>query len=155
MRLDDIKRNLAENVSRLLKKSGAGEARLAISKRIGVGDGTLGRIAYGTGNPSLETLVQLATFFRVKPWELLMPPDGLRSASTPASPVQTELLAESLRLLAEAQAESRTKLDPNLHATFAATVYRQLERNLGTDHAKNVVADLLSAMRTAHEEHSS
>ncbi|MFY1963384.1 hypothetical protein [Achromobacter xylosoxidans] len=48
-------------------------SRLNLSKQMDVADGTLGRIKYGSGNPNVETLAQIARFFKFEPWQLLVP----------------------------------------------------------------------------------
>lgn len=75
------KQTLAENLTILLASKPAG-SRIELSKRMGVADGTLGRIKYGTGNPTIEVLDQIAGFFRIPTWELLKPtePESLASA---------------------------------------------------------------------------
>ena len=152
MMLDTVKKALADNVIRLMDARRGGEARLSFAKRTGVGDGTLGRIMYGTGNPRLETLVQLATFFRVKPWELLIPA-GADAEPTASSPVNFEVLTDALRLVAEANArEGGARLDPKFHARLVASAYRVLSDNVGMESAKNIVADLLATMRFSEDE---
>lgn len=67
----DIKLILSQNVSKLLETR-KDISRLDLSKQMGVADGTLGRIKYGTGNPNAETIEQIAYFFRFEPWQLLV-----------------------------------------------------------------------------------
>lgn len=67
----DNKQILAANLTKLLDTRS--ESRLALSKRIGVADGSLGRIKYGTGNPTLEALEKIAHFFRLEVWHLFIP----------------------------------------------------------------------------------
>lgn len=69
--LELLKQTLAENLSDLLKRY-PDVSRLDLSRRIQVADGTLGRIKYGTGNPQLENLWQIAEFFKIQPWQLLV-----------------------------------------------------------------------------------
>lgn len=76
MMLDDTLKTISANYQRLLARKPHAGSRMDLAKRIGVGDGTLGRIMYGTGNPGVDTLVQLANYFHVEPWELLFPADG-------------------------------------------------------------------------------
>lgn len=71
MMLDDVKQALADNLSELLKKY-PNVSRLDLSRRMNVADGTLGRIKYGTGNPQLENICQIADFFKLNPWQLLV-----------------------------------------------------------------------------------
>lgn len=42
-----------------------------------VADGTLGRIKYATGNPQLDNICQIAEFFKLSPWQLLVK-DGFK-----------------------------------------------------------------------------
>ena len=69
--LEKTKKSLADNLSRLLERY-PDVSRLDLSRRIQVADGTLGRIKYGTGNPQLENICQIAEFFKVQPWQLLI-----------------------------------------------------------------------------------
>lgn len=71
MVLGKLKKALAENLSDLLKRY-PDVSRLDLSRRMQVADGTLGRIKYGTGNPQLENLWQIAEFFKIQPWQLLV-----------------------------------------------------------------------------------
>lgn len=70
--LEKTKQALSDNLTALLKKH-SHMSRLDLSKRMQVADGTLGRIKYGTGNPQLENLIQIANFFKLQPWQLLIP----------------------------------------------------------------------------------
>ncbi len=63
---------LAAHFSALLdSKAGS---RLDHAKAMGVGDGTLGRIKYATGNPTVENLDQIANYFSTETWRLLTKP---------------------------------------------------------------------------------
>lgn len=73
MRLADSNQSLADNLNRLLASQDM--ARIELAKRMGVADGTLGRIKYGKGNPTIDVVDKIARYFRVNPWELLMPAD--------------------------------------------------------------------------------
>ena len=67
--------------------------RIEHAKLMGVGDGTLGRIMYGTGNPGVEILDAIAAYFRVKTWQLLQPTDeASQVAEAPSQPVSGEAL---------------------------------------------------------------
>lgn len=63
---------LAANLSRLLDER-SDVSRLTLSKEIGVADGTLGRIKYGSGNPTLDVLQRIADAFQIEPWMLIAP----------------------------------------------------------------------------------
>lgn len=67
----DNRKILADNLTRLLATRD--ESRLSLSKKMGVADGSLGRIKYGTGNPTLEALESIARFFRLEVWHLFIP----------------------------------------------------------------------------------
>jgi len=67
----DVKTILSHSVGKLLKTK-QGISRLDLSKQMDVADGTLGRIKYGNGNPNIQTVESIATFFRVQPWQLLV-----------------------------------------------------------------------------------
>lgn len=77
----DIKKTLADNVTYLLGTR-PDISRLDLSRQMKVADGTLGRIKYGTGNPTVEVLEQIARFFKIEAWQLLMPRLGLDVAET-------------------------------------------------------------------------
>lgn len=51
---------------------------------MGVADGSLGRIKYGTGNPTLDALEGIARFFRLEVWHLFVP--GLDPTKPPQLP---------------------------------------------------------------------
>ncbi|AMU17543.1 hypothetical protein A3203_32730 [Burkholderia cenocepacia] len=81
----DTQKILAENLTALLERR-PDISRLNLSKQIQVADGTLGRIKYGNGNPTVDVLERIARFFRVEPWQLLAPNLGaqlMRSESPP------------------------------------------------------------------------
>lgn len=69
--LEDTKKTLAENLTILLGRY-PDISRLELSRKMDVADGTLGRIKYGTGNPQLDNLCQIADFFKLSPWQLLL-----------------------------------------------------------------------------------
>ena len=69
--LEKTRKALSDNLSALLKRY-PDVSRLDLSRRMNVADGTLGRIKYGTGNPQLDNIVQIAEFFRLEPWQLLI-----------------------------------------------------------------------------------
>lgn len=91
----DMKKILAENLTALLATR-PDMSRLNLSKAMGVADGTLGRIKYGDGNPTVEVIERIATFFEVEPWQLLYPDLGrdlLHSAAIGSLwPFKTSLL---------------------------------------------------------------
>ena len=94
MGLNNSKPVLARHLTELLA-SRPEKSRLDHSKVMGVADGTLGRIKYGTGNPTLESLDQIANYFRVRTWELIRNPEaGELTASQPVS-------AEALMIAAD------------------------------------------------------
>lgn len=53
---------LARRITDLVKSSPL--SRRVIAEQAGVADGLIGNIMYGKGNPTLDTLVKLATYFR-------------------------------------------------------------------------------------------
>lgn len=75
MRPIDSNKVLSERLSTLLASSEG--PRLDLAKRMNVSDGTLGRIKYGQGNPTLEVVDRIAAFYRVEPWQLIKPDDGM------------------------------------------------------------------------------
>lgn len=88
----DSKQVLAKHLADLLA-SRPDLPRMEHAKLMGVGDGTLGRIVYGTGNPGLEIVDAIASYFRVEPWRLLQPePEAGRIADAVSQPVSGEAL---------------------------------------------------------------
>lgn len=71
----DTKQILKQNLETLLETR-PDISRLNLSKQMKVADGTLGRIKYGTGNPTVEVLEQIAHFFKIQPWQMLVPDLG-------------------------------------------------------------------------------
>lgn len=96
------KATLAENLTALLATK-PDVSRLALSKQMGVADGTLGRIKYGTGNPTVEVLDQIADYFRIPAWQLLKPRDEggpdpiseLMNMATPRSRAALEAISQA------------------------------------------------------------
>lgn len=78
----DTKKILADNLTALLERR-PDVSRLNLSKQIHVADGTLGRIKYGNGNPTVDVLERIAHFFRVEPWRLLAPDLGAAQLPPP------------------------------------------------------------------------
>jgi transcriptional regulator with XRE-family HTH domain len=89
----DAKKILADNLSALLE-SRPDISRLDLSKQMKVADGTLGRIKYGTGNPGVEVLEQIARFFRIETWQLLAPDLGKTVMAFPTSAPDSKLVVK-------------------------------------------------------------
>ncbi|QTD88902.1 helix-turn-helix domain-containing protein [Burkholderia anthina] len=89
----DTQKILADNLTALLERR-PDISRLNLSKQIKVSDGTLGRIKYGNGNPTVDVLERIGKFFKVEPWRLLMPNLGEQIVPTrkesPPPPTPTE-----------------------------------------------------------------
>src|SRR5690606_23080262 len=68
----DTAKVLQQSVTKLLDTR-QDISRLDLSRLMNVSDGALGRIKYGNGNPTAETIERIAHFFRVEPWQLLVP----------------------------------------------------------------------------------
>jgi hypothetical protein len=71
----DTKQIIQDNLKTLLATRPE-TSRLNLSKEMKVGDGTLGSIQYGKGNPTLEVLETIARFFKLETWQLLCPDLG-------------------------------------------------------------------------------
>jgi transcriptional regulator with XRE-family HTH domain len=71
----DTKKILQENLKALLETRPE-TSRLNLSREMRVGDGTLGSIQYGKGNPTLQVLETIAQFFELETWQLLSPDLG-------------------------------------------------------------------------------
>ncbi|HET6807213.1 MAG TPA: helix-turn-helix transcriptional regulator [Frateuria sp.] len=78
-------------------------ARLDLSRRMGVADGTLGRIKYGRGNPTLDVVDRIANYFRIAPWKLIQPENEdanaligqLANMATPRSRAALEAISKA------------------------------------------------------------
>ncbi|PVX77195.1 hypothetical protein [Paraburkholderia unamae] len=90
-----MKKVLSDNLTTLLE-SRPDISRLNLSKQIKVADGSLGRIKYGTGNPTIETLEDIARFFKVEAWQLLAPNLGRESHQATEAPVQQQKVRRNL-----------------------------------------------------------
>lgn len=101
----DTKKTLAENLKHLLDRR-PDVSRLDLSRQMKVADGTLGRIKYGNGNPTVQVLDQIAHFFKVETWRLLVPSLGRELQSFDVggengAAALSGLIAESLQSLPE------------------------------------------------------
>lgn len=76
----DTKKILQENLKALLDTRPE-TSRLNLSREMEVGDGTLGSIQYGKGNPTLQVLETIAQFFELETWQLLSPNLGQSPAT--------------------------------------------------------------------------
>jgi transcriptional regulator with XRE-family HTH domain len=94
----DTKKILADNLTELLSRR-PDVSRLNLSKQIHVADGTLGRIKYGTGNPTVEILESIARFFKIEAWQLLVPDLGDRLLSPPSEPPPPSIVNEKNALV--------------------------------------------------------
>lgn len=79
----DTRQILQKNLKALLATRPE-TSRLNLSREMKVGDGTLGSIQYGKGNPTVEVLQAIAKFFELETWQLLCPNLGRSSTSTHA-----------------------------------------------------------------------
>lgn len=86
---------LKQNVRALLKSKPG--SRIKKASDMDVADGSLGRIVYGTGNPTLEVLTRIATHFNKEPWQLLAPNCG---ADVQGSSLQPPAVAKHISQLA-------------------------------------------------------
>lgn len=117
----DTREVLAKNLNSLLakkKEAAGGGSRLDFSREIGVADGTLGRISYGSGNPTLDVMLQLAEHFRLEPWQLLAPDLG-RNLVPRADLDNTSDIAELGASIAEFMQQ-----DPTLRDAILALMLR-------------------------------
>lgn len=116
MRLNDSNQALTQHLQRLLE--GQELSRLELAQRMGVSDGTLGRIKYGTANPTVDVVDRIARYFRVEPWELLKPPAaaGVQDQRIEYGPVVVEL-REAIETLGKDQQKALANL---IHAFRAA-----------------------------------
>lgn len=89
----DANKALASNLESLIAGMPRKYPRPELASRIGIGDKTLGFLKSGTGNPTLENITKVASYFKLQAWELLKPPsenltgaiDSLASLATPRS----------------------------------------------------------------------
>lgn len=127
---------LAKKLTALLE-SRKGISRLDLSRQMGVADGTLGRIKYGTGNPTIEILDQIGDFFRVPSWQLLKPEDAPDESASAA--LDTNLLARSLTASLRTFHElHRTPSDDQL-AAATVFVYTHALKGKRMDEAADLV----------------
>lgn len=120
MRSVDSNQALSQHLNRLL--AGTDVARLELARRMGVADGTLGRIKYGRANPTIDVVDRIARYFRVEPWELLkpigrdvgdeageyrVPPPELLAAISTMTPGQVSALTALVRAFATTSAAER------------------------------------------------
>lgn len=101
MRLPQSNQVLSDAVRKLL----AGEtiARIELAKRMGVADGTLGRIKYGKANPTLDVVDQIAHYYRIPAWKLLQPPGVAEESADYGSPHLGQLIDAVKKLAPEKQ----------------------------------------------------
>lgn len=129
MLLDETLKTLAANYSRLLQRRPHEGSRMSLAKKMGVGDGSLGRIMYASGNPSLETIVQVAQYFRVAPWQLIAPePEAGQVREGPASyTVDEDALAQAIDWVTTALDEADLTIPKKKKARAIALVYSRLK----------------------------
>ncbi|MBB2981429.1 hypothetical protein [Paraburkholderia tropica] len=75
-------RQILQNNLKALLATRPETSRLNLSREMKVGDGTLGSIQYGKGNPTIEILEAIARFFELETWQLLCPDLGRSSTAT-------------------------------------------------------------------------
>lgn len=116
MRLSDSNQTLTQHLQRLLESQEL--PRLELAQRMGVSDGTLGRIKYGTANPTIDVVDRIARYFRVEPWQLLKPIDDnmVAEQSEVYAPVMLEL-REAIETLGKDQQKALVNL---IHSFRAA-----------------------------------
>lgn len=97
------KKALSANLAALLA-SRPDKPRTEHARLMGVGDGTLGRILYGTGNPGIDVLEAIAAYFRTTPAQLLRDTaeshhvhESSQSVSGEALMIAADLADEALR----------------------------------------------------------
>lgn len=113
---------------------------MALSKQMGVADGTLGRIKYGTGNPTVEVLDQIGAFFKIPAWRLIQPA-GTEDRQLPN--VDVALLTNVLREVQGLFREYRRVPSEEQLAAAVAYVYGQAAEGKRLDEASQAVASLL------------
>lgn len=100
----DMKQTLSDNLTTLLK-SRPDISRLNLSKLMGVADGALGRIKYKTGNPTIDTIEDIARYFKIEAWQLFYPNLGKEVVLSAAGSSTGSRLAfndEELKALSDA-----------------------------------------------------
>lgn len=116
----DTKKILANNIATLLKRYSY-ISRLDLAKLMKVADGTLGRMKYGTGNPTIEVLEDVARYCGIEVWQLLVP-DGptLKAPPAPES-VAGQLSAQGCQISEQlAELESKGMATAELYQALAA-----------------------------------
>ncbi len=97
---------LAQNLNALVSWHAPKLSTQVLARRIGIGNGTLGRLRNAQVECTIETLDQVARYFRLEPWQLLVP--GLDPARLPQArgmdPREREMLGALDKLV-----EARTR----------------------------------------------
>ncbi|MCA8075357.1 helix-turn-helix domain-containing protein [Burkholderia cepacia] len=124
----DTKKILAANLTELLERR-PDISRLNLSKQIHVADGTLGRIKYGTGNPTVEILDQIARFFKVEAWQLLAPDLG-RSKEVAGSLISGDVTPTGTKLSGGAARNHRLNTGLGLSEAISQAVGNAVEEAL-------------------------
>lgn len=138
---DPAVKTLAENVNVLLAGMAARGPRPEVASRIGIGDKTLGFLKAGTGNPTLESIVKVARFFKREPWQLLKPatsPDAEGSV-----PLNSALLARAISLSQEAFQTARRVPSNDQLAAASSLAYALLLKGTRLDAAADEVRALI------------
>ncbi|MEJ7808517.1 MAG: hypothetical protein WKG03_21670 [Telluria sp.] len=114
-----------------------------------IGDKTLGFIRAGTGNPTLASIESVASFFRIKAWELLRPAsEAVQVASQPVG-IDAAKLADHLDLVEAAIALGGKKIPTITKATLLAALYGDEQAEAGSAQA---VQALLAIILSSTEE---
>jgi len=121
-------------------------SRLNLSKMMGVADGTLGRIKYGTGNPTIEVLDQIASFFRVPSWTLLRPTEDPAEESPSLS---FDLLSKAISITQEGFQQAKRVPSNEQLAAAITYVYSLLLRGEHLDAATLEVEALIERAAAA------
>lgn len=155
MLLDDVRKLIQANTERIIGGRRPGETRQQLAKRIGIGDGTLGRLLDNGGNPQLKTLVSLADALKVQPWELLSPEDKvLHVREEPTRYGDADQLVDAIRIAEELIDEAgRVRMTPRQRAAVIHAVLRLQDQGVGMDSARAIVADFLATTAEGESEH--
>lgn len=144
MTLEALRNSVRSHVERLVAMRRPHETRQQLAKRVGIGDGTLGRLLGPDANPRLDTLQQLAVALKMSPSDLLKPSEAQSVRESPAPypiDVLTAAIEDSEKII---QAAGSPQLSAEARAAIISTVLRLQSEGVGMDSARDIVAKLLA-----------
>lgn len=145
---------LAENATRLIDAMPERPPRPELAARMGISDKTLGNVRAGEGNPTLDTVAAVAAFFKLKPWQLLVPLAEQQSqpvGQSQALGLEPVKLALALKVVEGAIADSGKRVPHAFKATMLKRTYES-PHPVTADNADSVQAALAGLLETIGDE---